>query len=161
MSLRRRAPRLEVAQRASSRWREDTGSAVVEFLGVAVVLIVPLVYLILILARVQAASFAADGAARDAARAYARAADAVQGASRAATAVDMAFVDQGFAPGEARLEVVCSAAQCLVPGSSVEARVAIEVTFPGVPVGLSDGLSLHVPVTAAHTVVVDPLRAAP
>ena len=48
----------------------DEGSSVIEFLGLAVVLLIPLVYLVLTLARIEAATFATEGAAREAARTY-------------------------------------------------------------------------------------------
>ena len=41
-----------------------------EFLGVSLVLLVPLVYLVLVLGRIEAATFAVEGAAREAARVY-------------------------------------------------------------------------------------------
>ena len=49
---------------------DDAGNAIVEFLGAALLLLVPLVYLVLVLGRLQAATFATAGAAREAARAY-------------------------------------------------------------------------------------------
>ena len=69
--------------RLPSRWSDDSGNAVVEFLGLAVTLLVPLVYLVLVLGRLQAGTFAADAASRDAARAYAGAQTADAGAARA------------------------------------------------------------------------------
>ena len=55
--------------RAQCAMRGDEGSAVVEFVFLAIVLMVPVVYLVLTLARVQEATFAAEAVARDVSRA--------------------------------------------------------------------------------------------
>lgn len=55
--------------RLRARLAEDRGSAMVEFLGAALILLVPLLYLVLVLAQVQSAAFAAEGAARESMRA--------------------------------------------------------------------------------------------
>ena len=60
-----------VLDRVSTRTRQpDSGNAIVEFLGIALILLIPLVYLVLVLARLQAAGYAVQGAAKDAGRAY-------------------------------------------------------------------------------------------
>lgn len=137
---------------------DDDGSAIVEFLGVALILLVPVVYLVLVLGQLQAASFAVDGAAREAVRAVVTADDAEAAAQRAVAAVDLALGDQGVgvdAMGAAdALTVECDAA-CLDPGTTVTAHVAIEVALPGVPGWLQDAVPLSVPVTASATGVVD------
>ena len=43
---------------------DDAGNAIIEFLAVTVLLLIPILYLVLVLGRLQAATFAADGAAR-------------------------------------------------------------------------------------------------
>ena len=48
----------------------EEGSAVVEFVALAVLLLIPIIYLILTVGRLQAASYAVSTAAREAARAY-------------------------------------------------------------------------------------------
>ena len=83
-----------VARRA--RLTGDEGSSIIEFLGLALILVVPLVYLVLALARLEAATFAAEGAAREAARTYVAADDADVGVARAVAAVGIALRDQGF-----------------------------------------------------------------
>ncbi len=47
---------------------DDEGSAAVEFLMLTLLLLIPIVYLVLAVFTIQGASFAAAGAARDAAR---------------------------------------------------------------------------------------------
>ncbi|WP_370513997.1 pilus assembly protein [Cellulomonas sp. JZ18] len=137
----------------------DEGSALVEFLGVALVLLVPVVYLVLVLGRVQAATFAAEGAAREAARVYVAAPDAAAAEGRALTAVGVALRDQGFddAPADA-LVLACSVDRCLEPGEQVTAAVEIRVPLPFVPTFVRDAVPLEVPVRVERTADVDAYR---
>ncbi|WP_024288980.1 TadE/TadG family type IV pilus assembly protein [Cellulomonas sp. KRMCY2] len=135
----------------------DRGSAIVEFLGVALVLLVPVVYLVLVLARMQSAAFAVDGAAREAARAFVTAQEPSAAAGRAVTAAAIAFDDQGLDPAAAAGAVVvaCSADPCLTPGTAVTATIALDVPLPGVPGWLQGVVPLAVPVSATATATVD------
>nr|WP_129337532.1 pilus assembly protein [Cellulomonas endophytica] len=140
----------------------EAGSAVVEFLGVALLLLVPLVYLVLVLAQLQAAGFAVEGAARDAARAYAVAEDPAAGAGRAVAAVGLALADQGVPADPARaLTLGCSGADCLAAGSTVTATVRVAVPLPFVPAVVRDVVPVEVPVSATRTAAVDRFRGAP
>jgi hypothetical protein len=135
------------------------GSAVVEFLGIGLLLVVPLFYLVAALGRVQAAAFATDGAARSAARAMVVADGESSGRTRASAAVRLALRDQGFDVDPAEVtEVVCGATPCLTPGASVRVRVQVAVSLPVVPALVVRDLGLRVTVRAEHTAVVDPLR---
>lgn len=148
-------------RRAAARAGADSGSALVEFLGISLVLLVPVVYLVLVLGRIQAATFAAEGAAREAARVYVAADDAAQGAARATTAVGIALVDQGFDDDPAAaLDVRCSADPCLTPGAEVAATVQVRVPLPFVPTFVGDVVPLEVPVTAERVAPVDTYRVA-
>ncbi|WP_347876309.1 TadE/TadG family type IV pilus assembly protein [Cellulosimicrobium cellulans] len=97
--------------------RAERGSAVVEFLGVALVLLLPVLYLVLTVGRLQAATFAVEGASREAARAFVTAQTADDGGRLAAAAVRLALDDQGFRPGTDVLTISCSATPCLEPGA--------------------------------------------
>ena len=138
--------------------RGDDGNAQVEFLVVAVVFVIPLVYLVVFLSQVQAAAFAAEGAARDAVRAYATAPDRAAAAARADASVQVALADHGLPPRAASVEVACTDT-CAGPGEEIVVRVVVRVPLPGVA---SIGLGrMTVPVEATHRGVVDPLRASP
>lgn len=146
------------------RWRQvcssdDRGSAVVEFLGISLILLIPLVYLVLTLAKVQGASYAVEGAARDATRAYLIAPDEQAAAERAAAVVQVALQDQGIEPDDADLDVLCSAAKCLTPEGTITATVTTAVALPGAPAALGETLSISV--SATSTAIVEPLRVAP
>lgn len=131
---------------------DDAGSAVVEFLAVTLLLLVPIVYLVLVLGRLQAAMFAAEGAAREAGRAFTTAAGPDPGDRLAVAAVHLALSDQGFAAVDAAaaLGLECSTDPCLVPGSSVRVRVAFDVDLPFVPDFVRSAVPLSVPVAAEH-----------
>lgn len=149
----------DAVRRRVRHGRADAGSALVEFLGVALVLLVPVVYLVLVLGRLQAATFAAEGAAREAARVYVSAPDAAAGRARAVTAVGVALADQDFADDpSAALAVGCSAATCLQAGAEVTATVQVRVPLPFVPAFVRDVVPLEVPVRAERTAAVDAYR---
>ncbi len=139
---------------------DDAGSAVVEFVVLGTLLLLPVVYLVLAVGRIQAGSFAVDGGARAAARAYTTAADETQAAARAQAAVRLALLDQGFAavpdPG---LRIECSASPCLTPQSQVSVQVTLDVVLPGVPGFLDRVIPSHVTVRATHVAAVDAFRA--
>jgi hypothetical protein len=134
---------------------------VVEFITVGMLLLLPMVYLVLTLGRVQAASFAVDGSAREAARAYVTAASDADGTQRAEAAVRLGVVDQGFSSGAARLSIECSADPCLDPGATVIARTRLRVTLPGVPAFLSTIIPAEITVRSAQAASVDVFRAVP
>ncbi|MHB1491526.1 MAG: pilus assembly protein, partial [Cellulomonas sp.] len=71
----------------------DDGNAIVEFLAAALLLLVPVVYLTLVMGRIQAATFAAEGAAREAGRTAATASVLEDATRRATMSVELALVD--------------------------------------------------------------------
>ncbi|NCT91581.1 pilus assembly protein [Cellulomonas sp. APG4] len=130
-----------VAQEAP---RTDDGSAIVEFLGVTLVLLVPVVYLVLVLAQLQGAAFAVDGAAREAARAYVTSStDEAEG--RALAAAGLALQDQGVDADESSLTLTCDG-RCDGPDGVVTAHVEADVRLVGVPAFVD---ALTVPVSAS------------
>ena len=142
-----------------ARLAGDEGSSVIEFLGLTLVLLIPLVYLVLTLGRLEAAMFATEGAAREAARTYVAADGADEGAERAVAAVGIALRDQGFDDDPATaLVLTCSAVPCLAPGSAVSARIEVRVPLPFVPSFVRDVIPLEVPVSAERVAPVDTYR---
>ncbi len=154
------AARVRIAARLRSGGGRDDGNAVLEFLGVALVLLLPTVYLVLVLGRLQAATFAVEGAAREAARTAVAAEDPRQSGARAAAAAGVALRDQGFDddPADA-LRLTCTSTPCLEPGSRVTARVEVVVPLPFVPSVVRDVVPLEVPVSAERVAPVDTYRA--
>lgn len=136
-----------------STWRarlsDEGGTAVIEFVWLAILLLIPLIYLILCLARLQAGSYAVTQGAREAARAYVTAEDDSSGQARARAASDIAVEDQGFA-GQGDLSVTCSTAPCLSPGGSLTTEVTVSVPLPLVPAFFRDVVPVEIPVSATQ-----------
>jgi Na+-transporting methylmalonyl-CoA/oxaloacetate decarboxylase gamma subunit len=145
-------------RRATRAWRDgEAGNAIVEYVGVAVVLLVPLVYLVVTIGRIQAASFAAESAAAEAGRIVAQA----ESEAAAALAVELAFADQGFdVDGASALSVACEAAPCHTPGARIDVDVAARVPLPLLPVSVA-GVPTSMSVSARHVVRVEDHREAP
>lgn len=144
-----------------ARRHPDDGNAVVEFVVLGLLLLVPVVYLVVTLGRIQAASFATDGGARSAARIFVTAQDDARGGALATSAARLALLDHGFAPGTDAVAVSCSAAPCLTPQGRVVVRVSVDVVLPGVPAALDAVVPTHVTVRSTHVATVDRFRAAP
>lgn len=131
---------------------KDEGSAAVEFLAVGVLLLVPIAYLVLTLGRVQAATFAAESAAREASRVVAT---APEGEELAEASVALALADQGFPAVPGTLSLECEADPCRSPRARVAAAVRIDVDLPLVPGFLAAALPTRVPVEVRRVAVVD------
>lgn len=137
-----------------SRWRRDDGSAVVEFTWLAVLLMVPLVYVLIGLFHVQRAAFGVTEAARQAGRALAVAEDCGAGMPRARAAAGLAMQDQGIGSGWTMATPVgCP----LVAGEAVTVQVAYVVQLPIVG-RLFAADRAGIPVRATHRAVVDRFR---
>lgn len=142
-----------------SRPRGDGGSALVEFCVLAVLLLVPVVYLVVTLGRLQAASFAAQGAAREAGRAFVTAQDEASGRDRADAAALIAFADQGFDdPRAIRVDVDCSGDPCLRPDGRVSVHTTLQVLLPAVPRLVDRFVPTRIEVDARHVATVDRFR---
>lgn len=145
----------------AGRRHADEGNAVVEFVVLGLLMLVPVVYLVVTLGRIQAASFATDGGARSAARVFVTAPDDAQAAALAASSARLALLDQGFAPGADAIEVSCTARPCLTPQGRVVVRVSVDVVLPGVPAAIDAVIPTHVTVRSTHVATVDAFRASP
>jgi Tfp pilus assembly protein PilX len=142
------------------RWRHERaieeGSAIVEFCYLAILLMVPLAYLVLVVFRVQAASYGVAAASRDAGRAFVTADSGREATDRAHIAAAIALRDQGLALDPDRLSLRCSARPCLTPGSTVAVTVSATVDLPLLPAVFADAVNASVTVEGSHLEVVDP-----
>ena len=150
---------MTVRRRRVSARREE-GSAIVEFVFLGVLLLVPMVYLVMSVGRVQAGSYAVTTAAREAGRAFVTAESGEDAAGRAESAAAIAFADQGFA-GLGSLQVSCAASPCLTPDARVKTTARVTVPLPLVPAFARDVVPLEVPLSASPLSTVDRFRAAP
>lgn len=125
------------------RLRSDGGNAIVEFVLLGVLGMVPLIYLVVAVSAVQRNTFAVTQAAREAGRAYATADDESSAQARARYAVDLALADQHVSSADVRVAYVPAGATCgssstgdvasLQPGAEFAVCVTRSIVVPGVP----------------------------
>ena len=113
----------------------DDGTAVIEFVWLAILLMIPLVYVVLTAVSIQRTAFAQTAAARDAARAYATAGSDADGERRAEAAVALAMRDEGVAWTPSGRVVDCGTCS-YAPGSSFTVHLQTTVPLPFVPTWL-------------------------
>lgn len=129
----------------------DEGSAVVEFVALGTLLLVPVVYFVLAVAQVQAGAFAVVAAAQQASQVLARAEPGELSDAGLTAAAQLAATDQGFAPDRLAVRLECSDGACAAPGAVATVHTTLEVPLPLVP-GFTD-LDVAV-LTSSATVVV-------
>lgn len=140
--------------------RDERGSAVVEFVTLGVLLLVPLVYLVMGLARVQAGAFAVSQASREAGRAYVTTDAGEDAAARARAAATIAFTDHRF-EDVGTLEIACDGTPCLRPDGTVRTTATVSVPLPLVPAFVRDVVPMSIPVSASQVSTVDRFRVLP
>lgn len=129
----------------------DEGSAVVEFVALGTLLLVPVVYFVLAVAQVQAGAFAVVAAAQQASQVLARAEPGELSDAGLSAAAQLAAADQGFDPDRLTIRLECSDGACRAPGAVATVHATLEVPLPMVP-GFTD-LDVAV-LTSSATVVV-------
>lgn len=133
--------------------RDDRGTALVEFSWLAILLLVPLVYVVLAVFDVQRAAFGVSSAARAAGRAYTTAPSEAAAVDHAVAAADLALRDQDVEVSRRSLEITCSPdpGNCLAPGSVVTVVVGYPAPLPLLPDFLG-GQRPSIHVEAVHAV---------
>lgn len=120
----------------------ERGSALVEFVFIALVVFVPLVYVVAGFSAVQRGVFAANAAAREAGRAMGTADDPATGQQQALRAAQLAVEDQSVEATDVRVEYAPSGADCdaagsylptLAPGERFSVCVTVTVRIPLLP----------------------------
>ena len=142
-----------MSRRRHARRRDERGSALVELSWLAIILLVPLIWIVISVFEVQQGAFATSAAARAAGRAYALAPDDATGAARADAVVRQVLTDQG-APGQrARVTVTCDTpgGSCHVGTSVITVRIDSGVDLPFFPAFLGRGAAVF-SLDASHTV---------
>jgi hypothetical protein len=135
------------------RRRDDRGSALVELSWHAIILLVPLIWIVMSVFEVQQGAFATSAAARAAGRAYALAPDDATGEARARAVVQQVLADQGTPGQEARVRVTCEAPgdNCHVGTAVITVHVDSGVHLPFFPVILGKQ-AVSFSLDASHTV---------
>lgn len=113
--------------------RDQRGSVLVELTWLAVLLLIPLVWIAVSVFEVQRGAFALSGAARAAGRAFVLAPDDATGRARALTATRQVLADHGIGDTRFDLEIHCETSNCHTPGTLVEIRLRSSVVLPLLP----------------------------
>jgi Flp pilus assembly protein TadG len=134
------------------RKRDEQGNAVVEFSWLAILLMVPLVYVMLGVFDVQRASYGATAATRAAGRAFIIVPAGLSeedARARAFEAARLTMKDQGMELSPGQLSITCDPA-CLEPGSTVTVTIDTQVRLPLIPDALG-GEPPAIHLEASHT----------
>lgn len=142
-----RGPTTHETLKPSIKTEAERGSAIIEFVGLSVLLAIPLMYLMLAISMVQASNLAAVAAADQAARIVSHSnAAPVTGAPGTREKAEHAIADvmdgYGIAADNASLSVECSG-PCPGHGSLITARVEVRVPLPFVPEGVQGIVKTH------------------
>ncbi|MBD8868766.1 hypothetical protein [Nocardioides donggukensis] len=121
--------------------RAERGSALIEVTWLAILLLVPLVYVLISVFDVQRGAFGVSAASRAAGRAYTLADSDAEGRRQAHAAAATALADQGIPADRFTLDIGCRPVpgDCLSPGSVVTVVVRSRVDLPLVPAALGGG----------------------
>jgi hypothetical protein len=132
---------------------DERGSASLEFITAGLLLLVPLVYLVLTLAQLQAATLAAEGAVRQAVRVFVTAPTISQARGQAAAAIDDALTDLHLSPSQAKTAVTCTPQprDCLAAQSWVTTRTTIALPLPLIPSMFGLDKYAHISISAEAT----------
>ena len=119
----------------------DAGSGTVEFVWLAVLLLVPAVYILIAVFDVQRAAYGASAASKAAARAFLLAPDIAAAHRGAEQAARLALADQDVEG--ASITIVCTPRpdDCLTTGSSVRVIVRATKPLPMTPSALGDQIA--------------------
>jgi Flp pilus assembly protein TadG len=132
---------------------DDSGSASLEFITAGLILLVPMVYLILSVSAIQAASLSVEGASRQAARVFVQGKSLKDARVSAQLAVEFALSDYGLDPDQVTVTISCTPhpSQCLTRRGFVTVTVSASVPLPLSPPALDMKAPLSVPLRATAT----------
>ena len=131
--------------------RTDEGTASVEFITAGLILLVPLVYLILAMSAIQAASLSVEGASRQAVRVFVQGKSVADGRASAELAVEVALADYGVGAKHTKVTITCAPQprKCLTRRGFVTVTVSTEVPLPLSPPALDLKTPLSIPISAS------------
>lgn len=160
-------PRQDPDQVKEADQARDNGRAIIEVVFLAVLLLIPVLYLLISVLRLQAATFAVTQAARDAGRAIDAAPSIDVGIDRAQQIAAIDLADQHVNTPEITLHFVVVGTSCtsgtptqptLDAGAVFDLCVTAVVSLPGVPTAV---LGTRNTVTGVYTVHIGDLREGP
>lgn len=133
--------------RAMTPHKED-GTAIIEFIWLALLLIIPVVYILIAVFDVQRAAYGVSAASRSAARAFILAPDVPTAYDHANRAALVALGDQRVDGATVEITCIPTPADCLTPGSGVRVVIRMTQPLPLTPSALGDQLA---PITVDST----------
>ncbi|HKA68605.1 MAG TPA: TadE family protein [Actinomycetes bacterium] len=136
----------------------DEGSAIIEFCYLAVLLMVPLVYVVLIVFDVQRTGYAVTQATREAARAFVTTDQSAQAEERAYAAAYLALRDHGLRLASGELRISCELSPCLRPGNRVSVRIDTTAPLPFAPAVFDGAAPASIAIHGTHEELVDVYR---
>lgn len=146
--------------RRSRRWTDlvghlvhDEGSASIEFITVGILMLVPTVYLVIALSAIQSASFAVEGAARQASRVFVQAETVAEGQAAAFRAIAVTLADYGLDAADAKVVITCrpNPADCLTRRGFVTVTITTVAPLPLFPAVLDADIPPGVPIDSVAT----------
>ena len=147
--------------RRSRRWIDllaalrdgQRGSASIEFITVGILLLVPTVYLVLALSSIQSASFAVEGAARQASRVFVQSESLGEAQAAASRAVAVTLADYGLDAGDAQVVITRrpNPADCLTRRGFVTVTISTVAPLPLFPAVLEADIPPGVPIDSVST----------
>ena len=141
-----------MSRRAAAR--DERGTALVEFVWLGILLLIPLIWILLSVFEVQRGAYGTSSAARAAGRAFVLAPDDATGRQRAEQAARLALRDQGVeAPVRVRIACEPIPTDCHAGTSIVSVRIDTRVDLPLLPRILGGGAP-SVALDASHRVPV-------
>lgn len=135
------SPARRLTGSAPDEHRDDDGRAVVEVVFLAVLIMIPVIYLLIFVIRIQGTTLAVAQAARDAGRLIETSSSLSESLPRAQWAAEVALADQNVTDGAISITFAESAATCghreiepdLTPGAVFAVCVTATITLPGIP----------------------------
>ncbi|QEO10462.1 hypothetical protein [Protaetiibacter larvae] len=145
----------------AERARGEEGSASLEFITTGLLLLVPLVYLVLTVSALQAASLGVEGAARQATRVFVQAGTLPEAQAAAERAIRVTLADYGIDADAATVAISCRPVpdDCLARRGYVTVELVTVVPLPLAPPVLGLDVPVGVPVRAIATEQVSRFRA--
>ncbi len=128
--------------------RREDGTAIIEFIWLALLLIIPIVYILIAVFDTQRAAYGVSAASRSAARAFILAPDVESAYERANRAALVALGDQRVSGASVRITCSPRPSDCLTPGSSVRVFIRTTQSLPLTPQALGDQIA---PITVDST----------
>lgn len=133
-----------------NRQRSEAGTALVEFVWLAIVLLMPFLYLLIAVFDVQRASFGVSAASQSAAQSFIGAPDVQTAYARAQKTAELALADHELTEAQVAVRCLPAPEACLQPHSSVRVTITVRQSLPLTPTVLGDQLA-PVTVDSSHT----------